>query len=62
MAFGAAGWSLSIVPAMVRTRETQPGVRYRALPGLTRSIGIILGKTSRSTVRRRCWWSFCAGT
>jgi LysR family hydrogen peroxide-inducible transcriptional activator len=40
MAFVAAGWGISIVPAMSR----KPGVknvRYRALKGMTRSIGVI---------------------
>lgn len=41
MAFVAAGWGLSIVPAMARAREARPGVRYRKLAGLRRSIGII---------------------
>lgn len=40
LAFVAAGWGISIVPAMARKPETH-GVRYRALAGMTRSIGII---------------------
>lgn len=40
LAFVAAGWGISMVPAMARKAET-PGVRYRALAGMTRSIGII---------------------
>lgn len=40
MAFVAAGWGISIVPAMSR----KPGVknvRYRTVKGLTRSIGVV---------------------
>ncbi len=40
LAFVAAGWGVSIVPAMARVVETK-GVRYRALAGMTRSIGVI---------------------
>lgn len=41
MAFVAAGWGLSIVPAMARAQDDRPGVRYRTLAGMKRSIGII---------------------
>lgn len=42
LAFVAAGWGVSIVPAMARRRGVAVGgVRYRALAGLTRSIGVI---------------------
>lgn len=41
MAFVAAGWGVSIVPAMARRAEAKPGVRFRRLAGLTRSIGLI---------------------
>ena len=40
LAFVAAGWGVSIVPAMAATRAVK-GVRYRALAGMTRSIGVI---------------------
>lgn len=40
LAFVAAGWGVSIVPAMAR-RTGAAGVRYRALAGMTRSIGVI---------------------
>jgi LysR family hydrogen peroxide-inducible transcriptional activator len=40
LAFVAAGWGISIVPAMAR-RALVSGVRYRAIAGVTRSIGII---------------------
>jgi LysR family hydrogen peroxide-inducible transcriptional activator len=39
-AFVAAGWGVSIVPGMAR-KPGSPGVRYRALAGMTRSIGVI---------------------
>lgn len=41
LAFVAAGWGVSIVPAMARGKNTQAGVRYRTLAGMTRSIGVI---------------------
>lgn len=40
LAFVARGWGVSIVPAMACARP-MPGVRYRALAGLTRAIGIV---------------------
>jgi LysR family hydrogen peroxide-inducible transcriptional activator len=40
LAFVAAGWGVSIVPEMARNRATKD-VRYRALAGMTRSIGVI---------------------
>lgn len=40
LAFVAAGWGVSIVPAMARGSRTK-GVCFRALAGLTRSIGIV---------------------
>ncbi len=40
LAFVAKGWGISVVPEMACMRAT-PGVRYRALAGMTRSIGII---------------------
>ena len=40
LAFVARGWGVSVVPAMACARP-MPGVRYRACPGMTRSIGII---------------------
>lgn len=40
LAFVAAGWGVSVVPAMARQPRAR-GVCFRALPGLTRSIGII---------------------
>lgn len=40
LAFVAGGWGVSIVPAMARNPEIK-GVRYRALGGMTRAIGII---------------------
>ena len=41
MAFVAAGWGVSIVPAMARRKEEKGGVRYRRLAGMTRSVGVI---------------------
>lgn len=41
LAFVASGWGVSIVPAMARAAEAKQGVRYRALDGMTRSIGVI---------------------
>lgn len=41
MAFVAAGWGVSIVPAMARRKEDSGGVRYRRLVGMTRSVGVI---------------------
>ncbi len=41
LSFVAAGWGVSIVPAMARRQAGAAGVRYRALAGMTRSIGII---------------------
>lgn len=40
LAFVAAGWGVSVVPAMA-CRHSTKGVRFRALAGMTRSIGII---------------------
>lgn len=40
LAFVAAGWGVSIVPAMAR-RSGLAGVTYRAVAGVTRSIGVI---------------------
>ena len=40
LAFVAAGWGVSIVPAMAR-HAVPKGVVCRAVPGLTRSIGVI---------------------
>lgn len=40
LAFVAKGWGVSVVPEMASTRP-MPGVRYRTLAGMTRSIGII---------------------
>jgi LysR family hydrogen peroxide-inducible transcriptional activator len=40
LAFVAKGWGVSVVPEMACRRPT-PGVRFRALAGMTRSIGII---------------------
>ncbi len=40
LAFVAAGWGVSVVPAMARQPRAKE-VCFRALPGLTRSIGII---------------------
>lgn len=40
LAFVAAGWGVSIVPAMAR-RNGLAGVTYRAVAGVTRSIGVI---------------------
>ena len=40
LAFVAAGWGVSIVPAMAR-KVVGHGVCYRAMPGVTRSIGVI---------------------
>ena len=39
-AFVAEGWGVSIVPAMAR-KTGAAGVRYRALAGMSRSIGVI---------------------
>jgi len=44
LAFVAKGWGVSVVPAMACRRPT-PDVRFRALPGMTRSIGIIHRET-----------------
>jgi LysR family hydrogen peroxide-inducible transcriptional activator len=41
MAFVAAGWGVSIVPAMAERRMAVAGVKYRRLAGLTRSVGVI---------------------
>lgn len=41
LSFVAAGWGVSIVPAMARRREGTTGVCYRALAGMTRSVGLI---------------------
>ena len=55
LAFVAAGWGVSIVPAMAKKPEIK-GVRYRALGGMTRSIGIVhrearpLSRASRALV------------
>jgi LysR family hydrogen peroxide-inducible transcriptional activator len=55
LAFVAAGWGISIVPAMAQKIEMK-GVRYRALAGMTRSIGVIyrearpLGHAARALV------------
>lgn len=38
--FVANGWGISLVPAM-STARTTAGVRYRELPGVTRSIGVV---------------------
>ena len=40
LAFVAAGWGVSVIPAMAR-RAGPKSVRYRELAGLSRSIGII---------------------
>lgn len=40
LAFVAAGWGISIVPAMARKPDTK-NIRYRALKGMTRSVGVI---------------------
>lgn len=40
VAFVAAGWGVSVVPAMARNAATKT-VRYRPLAGMTRSIGVI---------------------
>lgn len=40
LAFVAAGWGVSIVPAMARPAAGR-GIRFRELAGMTRSIGII---------------------
>ena len=40
LAFVAKGWGVSVVPEMAGARP-MPGVRYRTLAGMTRSIGII---------------------
>ena len=40
LAFVAKGWGVSVVPEMACRRPT-PGVRFRGLAGMTRSIGII---------------------
>ena len=40
LAFVAEGWGVSIVPEMARKPDVQ-GVRYRALGGMKRSIGIV---------------------
>lgn len=40
LAFVAEGWGVSIVPEMARKPDMK-GVRYRALGGMTRSIGIV---------------------
>ena len=40
LAFVAAGWGVSVVPAMACQSRVK-GVSFRELPGLTRSIGII---------------------
>jgi len=51
-AFVAAGWGVSIVPAMAR-KPGAAGVRYRKLMGMTRSIGVITrsGRTPNGAVR-----------
>ena len=55
LAFVATGWGVSIVPEMACARA-MPGVCYRTLAGITRSIGIIhrearpLGPASRALV------------
>ena len=41
MAFVAAGWGVSIVPAMAERRMAANGVKYRRLAGMTRSVGVI---------------------
>lgn len=41
MAFVAAGWGVSIVPAMAERRMAAEGVKYRRLAGMTRSVGVI---------------------
>lgn len=40
LSFVASGWGISLVPAMSATRAL-PGLVFRPLPGVTRSIGII---------------------
>jgi LysR family hydrogen peroxide-inducible transcriptional activator len=40
LAFVAAGWGVSVVPAMAGQTRTK-GVCFREVPGLTRSIGVI---------------------
>ncbi len=40
LAFVAEGWGVSIVPAMARKPDVK-GVRYRALSGMTRAIGVV---------------------
>lgn len=40
LAFVAAGWGVSVVPAMARPARAK-GVVYRALAGMTRSVGIV---------------------
>jgi LysR family transcriptional regulator, hydrogen peroxide-inducible genes activator len=44
LAFVAAGWGVSVVPAMARQPRTK-GVCYRALAGMARSIGVIHRET-----------------
>lgn len=41
MAFVAAGWGVSIVPAMAERRMAANGVKYRRLAGMTRLVGVI---------------------
>lgn len=41
IAFVAAGWGVSIVPAMAKGKVPKRGVRYRRLAGMTRSVGVI---------------------
>jgi len=41
MAFVAAGWGVSIVPAMAQRRMPVDGVRYRRIAGMTRSVGVL---------------------
>ena len=40
LAFVAKGWGVTVVPEMACTRP-RPGVRYRTLAGMTRSIGVV---------------------
>jgi len=41
IAFVAAGWGVSIVPAMAQRRMPVDGVRYRRIAGMTRSVGVL---------------------
>lgn len=46
LAFVAAGWGVSIVPRMAARVWKRPGVRFRELAGLRRSVGLLWRRTA----------------